>query len=69
MVPGQVARITRGARLRTGEGALLWFLIVKVNYMNASIPISKVVNHDPNLCGYEILMQKPHNMAVYNIYG
>lgn len=56
MVPGQAASITCGARLRTGEGALLWFLIVKVNYMNASIPISKVVNHDPNLCGYEILM-------------
>ena len=57
MVLGQVIGIKSGARLPTGEGALMWFLTVKLNYMNASIPISTVVNHDSNSGGYEIDME------------
>ena len=69
MVPRQVTSITCGARSRTEEGALLWFLTVKVNYMNALIPVSKLVNHESNQSGYENNMQKSQNMAVYAVYG
>ena len=43
-------------------------LTVKVNYMNASIPTSKVVNLDLILCGYHINMQVSQIMAVYAIF-
>lgn len=42
-------------------------LTVKVNYMNALIPTSKVVNHDSILCGYDTNMQESQNMAVYAV--
>ena len=39
----------------------------KVNYMNASIPTSMVVNHDSILYDYHITMQDFQNMAVYAV--